>query len=214
MLARVASVFDPAPSEFALVEARVLDRDIALRRKQHFNACSSKGACFFHVRIREEVRVAIVIRKAMRNIDDYEYDLHRMHRDMKPIADVTFKALCRAHSVLNAYWASSTLSCMAASARSARLAKWEVSANSLQDSVRRLMKQGSEGLAPPVVAVLDEALAELWERGVPCAKPCTMAAAAVCFAHSKAGEALDVDDIARRFTITTDTVHKCLKRIG
>ena len=211
MLARVASVFDPAPSELALVEARVLDRDITLRRKQHFKACSSKGTCFFHVRIREEVRVAIVIRKAMRNIDDYEYDLHRMHSDLHPIADVTFKVLCKAQSVLNTYWACSSLPCMAASAA---LPKWETSENSLQGAVRRLAKQGSEGLAPPVVAALDEALAELWERGMPCAKPWTMAAAVVCFAYCKAGAALDVEDVARRFKITTETVHKCLKRLA
>jgi len=210
MLARVASVFDPAPSELALVEARVLDRDITRRRKEHFKACSCKG-CFFHVRIREEVRVAVVIRKAMRNIDDYEYDLQRMHSHLEPIADVTFKALCKAQSVLNMYWASATLPCMATSASEP---KWEVSENSLQDAVRRLMKQGSEGLAPPVVAVFDEALAELWERGMPCAKPWTTAATVVCFAHHKAGEALDVDDIARRFKITTETVHKCLKRLA
>lgn len=213
MLARVASVLDPAPSELALAEARVLDRDITRRRKEHFKTCASKGTCFFHVRIREEVRVAIVIRKAMRNIDDYEYDLQKMHIDLQPIADVTFKVFCKAQSVLNTYWACSSLPCMAASA--APGAKWEVSENSLQDAVRRLAKQGSEGLAPPVVAALDEALAELWERGgMPCAKPWTMAAVVVCFAYYKAGAALDVDDIARRFKITTETVHRCLKRIA
>lgn len=208
MIALVAVALDPVPSVAAVAEAYLLDHDITRRRKQHHKACSCER-CFLRIRIPDAVRVAIVIRKAMRKVDDYEYDLHKLHEDISPVIETTFKVVGKAQAVLTVYWGSATLPCMQ---NAETLPKWEVSEMSLQDSVRRLMRQGSQGLADSVLAVYDEALAELWGRGMPCARPATLAAVAVSFAHHKVGVLLDIDDIAQRFGISTETVKKAVKR--
>lgn len=210
MLARVASVLDPAPSASAFAEAHALDREVVRRRKQHHKACSCER-CFLRIRIPDAVRAAIVIRKAMRKVDDYEYDLHKLCEDINPVIQTSFKVMAKTQSVLAIYWGSASLPCMETAEA---VPKWEVSEDSIQDSVRRLMRQGSEGLADSVLAVYDEALAELWGRGMPCARPGTLAAVAVCFAHHKAGGLPDIEDVAHRFGIQPDTLKRAVKRVG
>ena len=207
MIAALAPALSHPPSEAATAHARRALKDLVQRRRQHAKACDNP-ACFLRVKLPPAALGAVVLRRSMRAVDDYEYDLRDLRCDIAPVGDVTLKVLGKAQRTATTFWQLECVPCMGGSTS----AKWAV----LDDDgprgvVRRLMQQRGAGL--DALEHADEALEMLWGRGLPAVTPLTLAAAVLSFAADLGGVPLDADDLAGRFGVMPATVRKCVERL-
>lgn len=210
-----------APSMTAVAHALMLEAELVRRQLEHARRCDCPKTCAFRLTKRATSHAEFVhgalLRRALREEDDVEVELHRLFHDLQEIIDesVTFKQFSKVYmNAMTLLDQEGCLPCMTVAADDDAPWKSMKPTEGTDGPVLRLIAQHGTKLSPAAVEQSRGLVRWLWDRGgIPPAKPVTLAAAIFHLAAGEVGETIAPDRVADAFRVGEGSVVACAAKL-